>query len=92
MSTAQISGNMSARTGLGFETQKKTAQLSYADIPMNKDLPNWNQSAATWRNTSHRYSFSKSKRFQNAKLNYLDIGEPVLPSTQTKITCTFGKG
>ena len=40
---------------------------------MKKDTPTWNQSAATWRNSSHRYSFSKDSRFKDNKPYYLDI-------------------
>lgn len=59
---------------------------------MQKESPQWNHSAATWRNTSHKYSFSKDNRFKDTSFYYSDIIEPEIPSTLASKTCTFGKG
>ena len=69
----------------------KSVDLIYANKPMSKDTPRWNQSAATWRNTSPRYSFSKDERFRTRKYYYSDVIEPELPTTRSSISCTFGK-
>ena len=60
---------------------------------MPKEDPIWNQSSATWRHTSHKYSFSRGERFHQNPLNYSDILEPSLPSSlHPAKSCTFGKG
>lgn len=47
--------------------------LNYAHIPMLKDPPRWNQSAATWRHSSRKHSFTKDIRFKENSLYYTDI-------------------
>lgn len=60
---------------------------------MPKEHPRWNQSAATWRNTSHKYSFSKDSRFKESSFYYSDIIQPQIPtSLNSNKSCTFGKG
>ena len=59
---------------------------------MPKESPKWNQSTATWRHTSHKYSFSKDSRFKDSPPYYTDILEPQIPSSLTSRSCTFGKG
>lgn len=71
---------------------RKSVLLEYAHQPMQKELPRWTQSASTWRHTSYRYSFSKDRRFKDEQLNYSDILEPTLPSTNNNKSCSFGKG
>ena len=70
---------------------RRSVDLLYANKPLSKDIPRWNQSATTWRHTSHRYSFSKDDRFHTRKYYHSGIIEPELPSTRSSITCTFGK-
>jgi hypothetical protein len=59
---------------------------------MNKDRADFNQSTATWRHTSHQYSFAKGKRFKDNTPYYSDIIEPKIGTTLTSKSCTFGKG
>lgn len=73
-STHHMSCNQSNATGFySLNKQNKTALLNYAHIAMPKEHPRWNQSAATWRNTSHKYSFSKDGRFKDSSFYYNDI-------------------
>lgn len=64
LSTMHMSNHMSACTGKESEDKNNPPPLYYASIPMKKDLPDWNHSSATWRHSSHRYSFSKDSRFK----------------------------
>ena len=84
LSTQNMSCAQSYATNF-YNDQKanKSALLEYADIPFEKITPRWNQSAATWRNTSHKYSFSKDSRFKDYKVEYTDIIEPEIPTTRT---------
>lgn len=93
MLSTHVSKNQSA-CDMGFfdAEMRRSAILEYADKPMPKELPRWTQSAATWRHTSHRYSFSKDSRFKDQKFYYSDILEPDLPPTNNFKSCTFGKG
>lgn len=91
MVSTHISKNNQSGSGFFSPTNKKVS-LPYADVPINKDVPKWNQSSSTWRHTSHRYSFSKEDRFRDKKLYYSDILEPDLGSTNQNKSCTFGKG
>lgn len=59
---------------------------------MLKETPRWNQSVATWRNTSYRYSFSKDERFKDVKPVSTDILEPQIPSSLGTKSCSLGKG
>jgi len=43
---------------------------------MPKENARWNQSVATWRNASHKYSFSRDSRFKEQRPYYSDIIEP----------------
>ena len=70
---------------------RRSVDLIYAKKPMSKDTPRWNQSTATWRHHSPRYSFSKDQRFRTRKHYYNDIMELEIPSTRSSISCTFGK-
>lgn len=92
MLSTQMTKNQSAITGFFDSEMRKKAVLEYADQPMPKDVPRWNQSASTWRHTSHRYSFSQDQRFRTKKHYYSDLIEPQLPSTNLNKSCTFGKG
>lgn len=92
MLSTQMTKNCSAITGFFDSEMRKKAILRYADKPLPKDVPRWGQSAATWRNTSHRYSFSRDDRFRTKKYSYSDIIEPELPTTNHNKSCTFGKG
>ena len=96
LSTHNISVNQSQITtnNLFFQDNKKnhSVALIYADLPYDKVTPDWNQSSATWRNTSHKYSFSKDKRFKDYRVEYSDIIEPQIPTTRSSKSCTFGKG
>jgi hypothetical protein len=72
LSTHNISFNQSQITtnNLFYQDNRKnySVALIYADLPFDKVTPNWNQSSATWRNTSHKYSFSKDRRFKDYKV------------------------
>jgi hypothetical protein len=60
-STNHVTCNQSHATN--FYSGNKIADsliVNYADIPMEKITPRWNQSASTWRHTSHKYSFAKN--------------------------------
>jgi hypothetical protein len=59
---------------------------------MPKEQARWNQSSATWRHTTHKYSFSKDSRFKDSPAYYSDILEPQIPTSLTSKSCTFGKG
>lgn len=59
---------------------------------MPKETPKWNQSATTWRHSTHKYSFSKDNRFKENCSYYSDILKPQIPSTLTPRSCSFGKG
>lgn len=62
------------KTGSGFFSPRhNNPELPYANLPLNKDTPRWNQSSSTWRHTSHRYSFSRDDRFRDNKIYYSDI-------------------
>ncbi len=77
LSTQNISFNHSHATNFYNDNkQNKSVFLEYADTPFEKTTPRWNQSAATWRNTSHKYSFSKDSRFKDYRVEYTDIIEP----------------
>lgn len=65
--------------------------LCYSHIPMSKDCARWNQSAATWRHTAKKYSFSKDQRFKQSSFYHTDIIEPQIPSSLSSKSCTFGK-
>ena len=92
ISTHHMSCNHSHPSGFYSDKRPNTsALLSYAHINMPKESPKWNQSASTWRHTSHRYSFSKDNRFKDSPPYYTDIIHPQFPSTMTSKTCTFGK-
>lgn len=92
-STHYMSGNQSYSTNFYHEAKgNRSVMLSYAHIPMRKEPARWNQSAATWRNTSHKYSFSKDDRFKESSFYYTDIIEPQIPTSITSKSCTFGKG
>jgi hypothetical protein len=92
-STHHMSCNQSYTSNFNSEQRPNTtALLSYAHIPMPKQHPKWNQSATTWRHTSHKYSFSKDSRFKDYTVNYSDIIEPQLPNSLTSKSCTFVKG
>lgn len=92
-STHHMSYNQSQATNFYQEGRPNTSVLlSYAHLPMAKDTPRWNQSSATWRHTSPHFSFSKDNRFRDHSLNYSDILEPQIPSTNANKSCTFGKG
>jgi hypothetical protein len=70
LSTQHMSCNQSYTTNF-FNNENKlnmSALLKYADLPLEKTTPRWNQSAATWRNTSHKYSFSKDSRFKDYRV------------------------
>ena len=59
---------------------------------MKKETPDWNQSSATWRNSSPKYAFPKGDRFNTQRAAHLDIIQPEIPSTKSPVYCTFGKG
>ena len=92
-STHHMSCNQSYATNFqGDLQQNQSVMLNYAHIPMQKVVPRWNQSASTWRHTSHKYSFSKDSRFKEPEVYYTDILKPEIPSSLTNKYCTFGKG
>jgi hypothetical protein len=69
LSTHHMSCNYSHGTNFYEETKgNKSAVLAYSEIPFEKITPRWNQSSATWRYTSHKYSFSKDSRFKNYRV------------------------
>ena len=37
------------------------SMLNYAHIPIKKDVPNWNQSSATWRHALPQHAFLNGK-------------------------------
>ena len=59
---------------------------------MAKPVPQWNQSAATLRNSPSFHRFSKNKRFPDPKSNYQDAQSFNLQSTLGKRSCSFGIG
>ena len=75
-STTHISNNISSRTGAVLDDKDYPPDLYYASLPIEKRRPDWNQSASTWRHSSHRYSFSKDSRFKDPSLTHMDILEP----------------
>lgn len=92
-STRHMTHNLSKRSNI--LTENKTATpitLDYANIPMPKETPNWHQSAATWRHTSHKHSFSRNRRFSDPHCNYSDFISPKIPSSLSAKSCTFGRG
>lgn len=93
ISTHHMSCNQSHATNFYDEHRPNTSVLlSYSHIPMPKERPKWNQSASTWRHTSHKYSFSKDNRFKDSPAYYSDILKPEIPTSLASKSCTFGKG
>jgi len=92
-STHHVSYNQSYATNLEESSRPHTAVLlNYAHISMPKDTAKWNQSATTWRHTSHKHSFSKDSRFKDNPPYYSDILKPEIPSSLGPKSCSLGKG
>lgn len=92
-STYHISCKQSHATHFPYSDRPNTSVLlSYAHLSLPKEQPKWNQSATTWRHSSHRYSFSKESRFKDHSSYHSDILKPEIPTTLTTRSCTFGRG
>ena len=73
-STHYISCNQSYASNFNTEIRPNSGVLmNYSHIPMPKENARWNQSVTTWRNTSHKYSFSRDSRFKEQRPYYSDI-------------------
>lgn len=70
-----------------------TKNVTYYDrIPIRKELPKWNSSAAVLRNSHPCYSFPHDTRFKSPEPNYYDHNKLVQKSTLGNRTTTMGLG
>ena len=66
--------------------------LYYANIPMPKETPHWNQSASTLRHTTTNFRFAKSARFTEPKVSYQDSQQLDYPSSLAVRARSLGFG
>ena len=82
-----------------FKTNTSSARLlkneknfPYANVPMSKDLPQWNTSSSVLRNSTTLYTIPKDSRFKQPKINYYNHLQLKYPSSLSNRGTNFGYG